>query len=43
MKAGSMEAGTAMGDDWVAALNRMALATGMSVEEMNSILGAMGV
>lgn len=43
MKAGSMEAGTAMGDDWVAALNRMALATGMSVEQMNSILGSMGV
>lgn len=40
---GTIESGTAMGDDWVAALNRMAIATGMSVEEMNSILGSMGV
>lgn len=28
---------------WVAALNRMALATGMSVDDMNELLGSMGV
>jgi hypothetical protein len=32
-----------MSDDWVAALNRMALATGMSVEQMNGLLGSLGV
>ena len=31
------------GDDWVHALNEMAMATGMSVEEMNSMLNSMGV
>ena len=31
------------GDDWVNALNKMAEATGMSVEEMNSLLNSMGV
>ena len=32
-----------MGDSWVAGLNQMALATGMSVEEMNSLLNQIGV
>ena len=32
-----------MGQDWVDALNRMAKATGMSVDEMNQLLGTMGV
>jgi hypothetical protein len=32
-----------MDAEWVAALNRMALATGMSVDEMNGLLGSMGV
>jgi hypothetical protein len=32
-----------MSAEWVAALNRMALATGMSVENMNDLLGSMGV
>ena len=31
------------GDDWVNALNQMAIATGMSVDEMNSLLNSMGV
>ena len=31
------------GDDWVTALNEMATATGMSVEQMNSLLNSMGV
>lgn len=31
------------GDDWVSALNEMAAATGMSVDEMNSLLNSMGV
>ena len=33
----------AMGADWAASLNEMALATGMSVEEMNEMLSSMGV
>jgi len=33
----------AMGSDWVEALNQMALATGMSVEEMNAFLNELGV
>lgn len=32
-----------MGIDWVNGLNDMALATGMSVEQMNSLLSSMGV
>jgi len=32
-----------MGQEWVDALNRMAKATGMSVDEMNQLLGTMGV
>lgn len=32
-----------MNEDWVTALNDMAMATGMSVDDMNSILGSMGV
>jgi hypothetical protein len=31
------------GDDWVNALNEMAMATGMSVEQMQSMLNSMGV
>lgn len=31
------------GADWVNALNQMAIATGMSVEQMNSLLNSMGV
>ena len=31
------------GDDWVNALNEMAVATNMSVEQMNSMLNSMGV
>lgn len=31
------------GDNWVAALNQMAIATGMSVDEMNSLLNELGV
>ena len=43
IKNGSISAGEAMDGEWVAALNRMALATGMSVEEMNGLLGSLGV
>ena len=43
IKNGLVIAGEAMNGEWVAALNRMALATGMSVEEMNGLLGSMGV
>lgn len=32
-----------LGDDWISALNEMAIQTGMSVEEMNSLLNQMGV
>ena len=32
-----------MGEDWVKSLNEMAKATGMSVEEMNSMLSSMGL
>ena len=32
-----------MNEDWITALNDMAMATGMSVDDMNSILGSMGV
>lgn len=34
---------SSMGDDWIEALNQMAYATDMSVEEMNSMLNSMGV
>lgn len=43
---GSIAAGDSvgsMGSNWVKALNKMALATNMSVEEMNALLGSMGV
>jgi hypothetical protein len=30
-------------DNWIKALNQMALATNMSVEEMNQLLGTLGV
>jgi hypothetical protein len=32
-----------MSGDWIAAVNRMALETGMSVEDMNGFLGSLGV
>ena len=32
-----------LGTDWVSALNEMAIATGMSVDEMNSLLNELGV
>lgn len=32
-----------MGADWAASLNQMAMQTGMSVEQMNSLLSSMGV
>jgi hypothetical protein len=32
-----------MGADWASSLNEMAMATGMSVDEMNSLLSSMGV
>lgn len=32
-----------MGTDWVTALNEMAVATGMSVDQMNALLGQLGV
>ena len=43
IKNGVIGAGGAMDAEWVAALNRMALTTGMSVEEMNGLLGSLGV
>ena len=43
IKNGVLTSGGEMDAEWVAALNRMALATGMSVEEMNGLLGSMGV
>jgi hypothetical protein len=35
--------GAELGTDWVGALNEMAIATEMSVDEMNSLLNSMGV
>ena len=32
-----------LGDDWINALNRMAVATSMSVDQMNDLLNSMGV
>lgn len=43
IKNGLIAEGQSMGDDWVAALNRMAITTGMSVEQMNGLLGSLGV
>ena len=43
IKNGLMAEGQGMTDEWVAALNRMAITTGMSVEEMNGLLGSLGV
>lgn len=47
---GSLEAGQdvadildSTGESWVGSLNQMAIATGMSVEEMNSLLNQLGV
>lgn len=43
---GTLKVGDSMsflGDDWISALNEMAIQTGMSVEEMNSLLNQMGV
>lgn len=46
-KLGELEVGqdvaSILGDDWVTALNEMALATGMSVDQMNGLLGQLGV
>jgi hypothetical protein len=30
-------------DDWIQAMNDMAIATGMSVDDMNSLLSSMGI
>lgn len=43
IQSGAITSGDAMNSEWVAALNRMALATGMSVQEMNGLLGSLGV
>lgn len=43
IKNGIIGAGGEMDANWVAALNRMALTTGMSVEQMNGLLGSLGV
>lgn len=43
IKNGVLSAGGEMDAQWVAALNRMALDTGMSVDDMNSLLGSLGV
>lgn len=43
IKNGITTAGAVMDGEWVAALNRMALTTGMSVQEMNGLLGSLGV
>lgn len=43
IKNGLIAEGQGMTDEWVAALNRMALTTGMSVDEMNGLLGSLGV
>lgn len=43
IKNGLITEGQGMTDEWVAALNRMAVTTGMSVEEMNGLLGSLGV
>ena len=40
---GVINAGSAMDAEWVAALNRLALSTGMTVEQMNGLLGSLGV
>lgn len=40
---GLIKSGDAMSGDWIAAVNRMALETGMSVEDMNGFLGSLGV
>lgn len=37
------DVGSILGEDWVTALNEMALATGMSVDQMNGLLGQLGV
>jgi len=38
-----LEASGIGADNWIEALNQMALATNMSVEEMNQLLGTLGV
>jgi hypothetical protein len=43
---GTIQVGDSMdylGEDWITALNEMAIQTGMSVDEMNSLLNQMGV
>ena len=40
---GSVGIGDVLGTDWVNALNEMAIATGMSVEQMNGLLNQLGV
>jgi hypothetical protein len=40
---GSKNITDVLGNDWVAALNQMAIATGMSVEDMNGLLSQLGV
>lgn len=41
--ADGQEVGDILGENWVEALNQMAIATGMSVDEMNGLLNKMGV
>lgn len=43
IKNGVLGASSEMDAEWVAALNRMALTTGMSVDDMNGLLGSLGV
>ena len=46
-KLGELEVGqdvtSVLGEDWINALNQMAMATGMSVDQMNGLLGQLGV
>lgn len=43
IKNGLITEGQGMTDEWVAALNRMAITTGISVEQMNGLLESLGV
>jgi hypothetical protein len=43
LKTATADGSKKMSGEWVASLNRLALTTGMSVDEMNSLLGSMGV
>ena len=40
---GSVQITDVLGENWVASLNEMAIATGMSVEQMNGLLNQLGV